>query len=467
MRFFEIAITGLLVAAAVWRLAAGAASRPVLAVFLGLNLAALVMHAAFEGVHWQMAPAYLGVLLLAGLFFFERPLGQIPAAGAWAMIALALSSSFLSAILPMFRLPQPTGPFPLGTRLVYLVDQSREEDAAPGKGRKRELMVQIWYPAGPSRNGYAPYRRRQETTLLSSYQSVLATHARQNAPVAQDGAPFPVLLFNPSWNGRRTQNTYLVEDLASHGFIVVAIDHTYNSGPIAFPDGRVVQFVPVPEMQNFSNTTIERVNAIAQKEVEKQARDDIFVLDQLEAMGQDPKSPFYGHLDTSRAGALGHSIGGAVAAEACSYDPRIRAALDLDGSLFATVQKQGLDKPFMFIEEDFQGYTPEEMARLSPADRINAEMNESDTAAFEKYGGYRIYLQGSTHVSFTDKVLFSPLKALSGRGTIRPRREVFIVRAYALAFFDQVLKEEKSQLLSGEKSSFPEARLVAEGSFTR
>ena len=117
-------------------------------------------------------------------------------------------------------------------------------------------MVQIWYPATPDHQPLASYRRRRETTLLSSYMAVLKTHSYTDAAVATVGAPFPVLLFNPAWAGHRTQNTYQVEDLASHGFIVVGVDHTYNSGPLAFPDGRVIGPTDTHDIAGFQNTTV-------------------------------------------------------------------------------------------------------------------------------------------------------------------------------------------------------------------
>ena len=106
-------------------------------------------------------------------------------------------------------------------------------------------MVQICIRLSPPQTTCS-ISETQETTPLSSYQSVLWTHARLEGPIASHGHPFPVLLFNPAWTGRRTQNTFLAEELASHGYIVAGIDHTYNSGPVAFPDGRVVNSGPIP-----------------------------------------------------------------------------------------------------------------------------------------------------------------------------------------------------------------------------
>ena len=159
-----------------------------------------------------------------------------------AMVCLLIADAAGSHVCcRCFRLPKPTGPYATGTRVEHLVDPVRMETHVAGPARRREIMVQMWYPATPNHEPLASYRRGSETTWLSSYMGVLRTHSYENAAVATSGAPFPVLLFNPAWAGHRTQNTYQVEDLASHGFIVVGIDHTYNSGPVAFPDGRVIR----------------------------------------------------------------------------------------------------------------------------------------------------------------------------------------------------------------------------------
>src|SRR5271170_7448434 len=276
MRALELVLVSLLIICAIWSLVSSARKRAMLA--LGLTLIVLLLHLVSEGAHWQMIPAYLGVCILAILVIAKKSTGPMASAGAWVVIVLALATICLSAVLPMFRLPPPTGPNAIGTRVIHLVDSSRVE--VHDSSRKRELMIQIWYPAATTRNPYAPYRRREETTLVSSYQSVLPTHSRLNAPVLAGGV-FPVLLFNPGWNGRRTQNTYLVEDLASHGYVVVGIDHPYNSEPVAFPDGRVIHFVASPEM-DFSTNSLETIEAAAAKELVTQAADTIFVLNQLE-----------------------------------------------------------------------------------------------------------------------------------------------------------------------------------------
>ena len=436
MRLLEILLTVSLVASGcslVWR-------RLLPLVWLMADVCLLVLHLILEGGHWQMIPAYAAVLVFAAAL--AAPTKGWRIAGAAGVLMLCAASVGLSAMLPMFRLPAPTGPYPIGTRIMQV------------KAGGRDVVVQVWYPAAASHQPFAAYRRREETTRQSSYQDVLPTDSRLEAPVA-DGK-FPVLLFSPAWGGRRTQNTYLTEDLASHGYVVAAMDHPGNSGPTVYRDGHVDQ-PATGDAMDFGTLSLDEINAHGAAELERETADEIGVLDDLEKMNEDVASPFYQRLDMTRVGALGHSFGGATGAEAAIEDGRIKAALDMDGSLFGRMQKEGLAKPFMFIEQDLPVY-PAGSTR-SAADRINDALNAGDTEAMEKFGAYRVFLHGASHESFTDRSMFSPLARLTGAGKIPPKRAFAIVRAYTLAFFDKTLKGEDPALLKEVPGPYPEATL--------
>lgn len=430
-----------------------------------LLLLATIAHLLLEGAHWQMAPAYLGILLLAALLFR----GQRGHQGwritlAISVLVLAATSCAFSIILPVFKLPAPTGKYPIGTRIFTLTDSSRKEDADPSGEHLRELVVQIWYPALPSHNPRAPYRRRSETSLASSYQSVDWTHSRYDAPVANSEDGFPILLYNPGWNGRRTQDTPLNEELASHGYVVVATDHPYNSGPVALADGRVIRPITFPEVGD-NVTTREQLYALINKEVEKETTDTLFVLDQLERMNEITDSSFYRRLNPGKIGAFGFSLGGMVATEAAYRDPRIGAAMAMDTPLYGEARLHGINQPYMLLCEEIPNPTREELARMSYGDRRNTEMDEQDfdrqLPLFSKSGNYRIELRGSVHGSFEDSGLTSPLKSISGAGEIPPHRMITILRGYTLAFFDQSLRGLPSPLLAARTSPFPEAKVVS------
>jgi dienelactone hydrolase len=453
MRTFEILLVVLIMLCALALFSKTIARAAQLGLWI-LAVAILLTHAWAEGVHWQMGPAYLSVLLFAVTFGLSKQWPKRIVAGA--MLLLAICTCVLSAFLPMFRLPEPTGTYLIGTQILHLVNNHPPAHAVLRADGTRELMVQVWYPAAASKSPRAPYRKLSETSPLSSYQSVLWTHARFDAPFAADGAPFPLLLLDPEWNGRRTYFMYLVEDLVSHGYVVVGIDHTGNSGPTAFPDGHVGQPDPDPSL-DFERHTFAEISAYGAQQLAVQVNDARFVLDQFERLNQDSSSQFHGRLDMNRVGAFGHSFGGSVSAQAALEDPRIKSALDMDGSLWGPVQ-QGLTKPFLMIEEDVDLSPPAEQLKDNGA-MISHLFDLSDAAMMSKSNGYHVTVHGSTHSSFTDRNLFSPWKRYSGEGSIPASREYSIIRQYALAFFDKTLNGKDSPLLDPANHPFPEVSM--------
>jgi predicted dienelactone hydrolase len=155
-------------------------------------------------------------------------------------------------------LPVSTGPFAVGRVTVHWTDRSRSESVATDRG-PRELMVDVWYPADAAAGPAAAYldpsafnqpqsAERLKGLLRTTYEGVKAghvrTHAIQGAPFARSAKRSPVLVF--SHGGGELRETYAaqLEDLASHGYAVAAITHTYDSALAIFPDGRHVVLAP-------------------------------------------------------------------------------------------------------------------------------------------------------------------------------------------------------------------------------
>lgn len=427
---------------------------------IAVTLLVLVAHTVFEGAHWQMIPAYAatGVLCLAawkpgeGKTRFKRFI-------AWQSLLLGSSSVLLSFLLPMFSLPEPTGPYPVGTSILYLKDSTRIEDAVPAAGSARELMVQLWYPAQPSHYRFARYREPRETNAFSSYQSAILTHSRLDAPVALSGAPFPVILFNHAWGGRRTNDTFLTEELASHGYIVASIDHTYNARLVAFPDGRVVRGNASNAIDDPESSTPERVRAIWDKELAKSVADQRFVLDRLEAMNSAASSPWFGRLDTKMAGAIGHSFGGAAATAVCAEDRRVHAAVNMDGWFFDAIRERGPNQPLLVIDANTGQVSETPGANTRVEDVLDATDAADTEASLRQFGGYLLSVKGAAHEDFTDQPLVSPLHILSHCGAIPARQVQDIVRSYVVAFFGKTLRGEDPGVLRARDGPYAEASL--------
>ena len=418
----------------------------------GLALAALLVHACLLRLYWQIAPAYLGTLLIAFSIFSPRrwSLTALRFAGA-AGLVLLLGSMTCLIVLPLFHLPKPTGPYSVGTCIFHLVDPSRRDASFPSG--HRELMVQMWYPTQAHKGQLANYRRSKETTLLSSYDAVLKTHSRLNAPIVRAASSFPVLLFNPGWGGQRTQNTFQMEDLASHGFVVAAIDHTHNSMPVAFPSGQVLGSSEPRAIDDFTGMTLDQSIAFGVAELNTETEDDIVALNFLSGKTQDRRDPWFGLLDTNRTGAFGHSFGGAVAIEACFRDPRILSALNMDGTMFGQIQHGPLNKPLMVMYDSDWPFIQKDVEGERHSTYIGDELDMRDLASlqrsFEASGGYLLGISGTKHMNFTDRSLYSPFKSLTDSGTIDPAYAHSIINQYTLAFFSHTLRGTAEPLLNG------------------
>ena len=420
----------------------------------------------WEGYRWQMLPAYA---LIGFLVIFEARLGGHSEqtsfyAGVGALVVW-LATVVLCAALPVFQFPMPTGPFQVGTEARHLIDPYRRETLSGNPSDPRELMVQIWYPVDPSFRGKrAQYRTKQVTSWRTGQLALVKTNAYLGAPIASAQQSYPILVFSPSWSGQRVQNTFQVQELASHGYIVVGMDHPYGTDVTLFPDGRIARTKLGVGEDYSSQEAFEHFVREAEQQVKVRAEDARFVVDKLEEFNrQDPKGLLTGKLDLNRIGIFGHSLGGSVAAEACWLDARFKAALDMDGMVAGESAREGSNCPIFFMMEEDVLPAKTALATLSSRDRRVAEFGYEQADLMEvslnKSGGYRMEIQGTTHRNFSDSPFFSPLKSLTGAGSIPTKRCAQIVNQYSLAFFDKNLKGQAEPMLQNAFHEFPEARL--------
>jgi pimeloyl-ACP methyl ester carboxylesterase len=419
----------------------------------------LPFHAYFEGAHWQMAPIYLAIvlLLLPLMGSFEKA-ARVAAFAAVALIVVGLG---LCTALPMFHLPKTTGAYQVGTQTMYFIDPSREESHPHAPHGNREVVVQIWYPTTATAEPHAAYRLWKECDLRSSYQAVLKTDSLQDAPVA--AGRFPVILFNHAWRGFRNRSTYITQELASHGFVVIGISHPYNAAIVQLHDGKVADGRSQLDLGDFYQKpvlTLEQRLDLAKSELAVQTADDKLVLDRLSAANDSADSPFSGRLDMTHVGAFGHSFGGSVSAELARDDSRVVSAMILDDPLFGPVGVTGLDKPLFRIGAVGPEILPGSENSPILSTRVYAQMTDLGEGnlirSFQHYGGYQVVIGGIDHENFTDKGFFSPFHRLTGIGELPQSRAATIINSYIVAFFEQSLRGKPQPLLSGQKAPFPE-----------
>jgi predicted dienelactone hydrolase len=439
-----------------------------------------------EGPRWQMVLAYV----LAGLFFLVSLLQNVAPAVAGGLAthrlsiglavglgALGLAVSIVLPIMfPVFRFPHPGGLYEMGTKTYHWVDADRPEIFSADPAARRELMVQIWYPAeGNLSSPRAPYvqdagalapalaRLFHLPGFFLQYLQYVTTHAIPSVPVAGDEPTYPVLLFLEGLGGFRQMNTFQVEELVSHGYIVVAIDQPYAAGMVVFPDGRRAAGQSIDQMKALIRPSLGPVEtapilngqALEDGIIPYLAQDAIFTLDQLAALNQaDPSGMLTGRLDLRRAGLFGISLGSIIGGEVCWLEPRVRACLLMDAPMPADVVQAGLQQPAMWITRDAETMQLEGWPQ--------AEIDEHQTtmrAVFESLpgDGYFVRVPGMFHLNLTDISCWSPLLPRLGiTGPINAQRAHDIINAYSLAFFDRHLKGRTAALLDGPTEQYPE-----------
>ena len=366
----------------------------------------------------------------------------------------------------IFPVPDPypvTGPYQVGTREIHLIDPSRNEIYGTDPAAPREFTAQIWYPAKPGSADkqaqwmpeiqYAAPAIAEKLNLpaftLGHLKYVLANAYLEAEPIENESL-FPVLIFSHGWEGFKEQNIYQVEELASHGYVVIGISHTYGSVLTVFPDGR-----QVPTNQNAlpDGVSDEAYDLASNTLVQQWSGDIVRTLDELESMDQDSGVLFLsGMVDLDRVGLFGHSTGGGAAVEFCLVDERCQAIFGMDvwaEPAEPEILELHLTQPALIMLSE-GWYYPNEPDRNYELLGTLAEMAESNVD--------EIVLLGTRHYDFTSLPLLTPLAAQLGlKGPIPGTLGLEIINAETVAFFDKYLKGNKNINLEEISNQYPDA----------
>ncbi|RSN11848.1 alpha/beta hydrolase [Nonomuraea sp. WAC 01424] len=369
-------------------------------------------------------------------------------AGLTAVLAaggLVPASPAAASGAPVTYLPAPTGSRPVGTRSLYLKDTSRPDPWVP-TAKARELMVSLWYPAAAPGRRRAQYMTPKASELLlkdggltglpADTLSRTRTNAFTDARPAGRPHSLPLVVLSPGHAKPRTELTALAEELASRGYVVAAVDHTYENVATSFPDGRVTTCV---------TCEIDGKGPDWWAKLEKSRAADVsFVLDEL--IGARPKWKDSALIDRSRIAMAGHSAGGAATVAAMAADRRLRAGVDLDGSVETILPDAGLARPFLLLGKPAT-YTPGKGESAATWERVWARLT-----------GWKRWLlvTGAAHTSFTDLGVLIGQLGLEDGADIPGPRALDVTRAYVSAFFDRHLRGKPQPLLDKPSAGMPE-----------
>jgi dienelactone hydrolase len=355
--------------------------------------------------------------------------------------------------------PALTGAYAVGRRYAFWTDSSRRDPT--DTTRARELPVWIWYPAAPAAGDLRPvlppaWQARRIETLTSKLgpdvaraAASLPVHARADAPLSAGTSKLPVLLFTPGLGWLPSDYSVLLEDLASHGYVVVGLASPGFADVVRFDDGReVARTLGIGEKIGTDQSIVHA--------------DAAFVLSHLRTVAGDTHSFLHGRLDLGRIGAFGHSLGGTTALMLAAHDSTVRAAVNVDGDPMGDVVAITPRQPLLLLSSESPtiadappGNSPEHM-RLVGEGLERSELRRTNDwlrISANARAAYRVRVLGTRHLNFEDAALASswlttPKERWMRVGPIDGARGLAVAAEAVREFFDVTLRD------GGDASAF-------------
>lgn len=375
------------------------------------------------------------------------------------LIVVGVLASMLAAISLVFgvyldvrksvHLPELGGSYAVGRIGMEWHRPVRSSGQLSEPPHAHDLVAWVWYPTErpadtAKRAPYLPPSweeawRKHSGSWLSPYltrdSSLVQPRAYDAPDLSVMQRSYPVVLLCPGLAGQILHYTSLAEALASHGYIVVGFDAPYRTYLTVFNDGAVIQQSPANDPERMSRDAAERTAVRLTKEWTEDLR---FASDQLIQLNANASSPFAGRLDLARIGVVGHSLGGAAAAEFCRDDVRCKFGIDLDGALHGDVIQSGIGRPFAFVLSDHRGESDPDSLR------IHAEI-EHVAISIPSTKLEVVAIPGTDHFGFSDLGLLNSgivVRGLQTLGIMKLAPEEQLARAnrIILDFLDKGLR---------------------------
>lgn len=380
------------------------------------------------------------------------------------MLVSVLAISEVATALVL--IPEPSGPFGVALTTLKMVDENRIDPFAPTK-QNRAIMVSIFHPALASQcknittQAYMPpvtaaFEDQQQSAYgipagsFENFQLQLCVPEKASSCYVPE---FPIVLFSTALGTTRHYYNALAQSVASTGFIVITIDHPYDADIVEFPDGSIVYGIDFIDSDDIAVILADPKVTLA---VATRRDDAIFALNELR---NGILKPSVRWPATQQAGMFGHSLGGATTSAVMIADLRVAGGINLDGAFLGPgyIQKD-LREPFLLF-----GHSEE------PAHNLTNDPTWayvwSHLTGFKK----ELSLKSSRHYTFTDLPLLVDLLGLRANlsapleelvGSIDGKRALQIISDYTSGFFDFVLKGEKTGLVNGPSSAYPEVSFL-------
>lgn len=425
----------------------------------------LVLHGIIEKTRWQLYPLYILILIncLTAVLIIKRydssKVRKSKKAGRrlfkGIMCILLVLSAAAAYSFPVYKMSEPKGEHKIGTISLDIIDRSRKAIYSKKTEDNRKIKIQLWYPSD-NIEGYSRVPWLEDGAITSkgvtrmmglpdfllSHTALIKSNSFKGAPASNKEAQYPVVVISHGWTGFRNLHNDIAELLASNGYIVASIDHTYGAAVTVFEDGEAVYLnrEALPSREKVSNF-LDYANTL----VNTYAGDIKLTLDTIESLNDgELDKTLSGKIDLSKIGLLGHSTGGGAGVTTALRDDRIKAIMGFDSWVEPVKDEDislGLKIPALFLRSEQWEEGPNNIHLYN--------LVEGDKSYKELY-----QINGIIHQDFTMVYMYSPLsKYLGMTGKLDGWKGTALQQDLVQTFFNKYL---------ANKPDAPEVEEVAE-----
>ena len=332
----------------------------------------------------------------------------------------------------------------VGTKVISTVDNTRAEMLGPMTG-SRVVSARLYYPA------------QEGTGSLTTIEDALGTMYKDAEPVKEE--QFPIIVYNHGLGQPVESNNYMCCELASTGYLVVAVGHAYEASQIVLENGTVIKqdknlnkmsikpavpaLVAMKKLQKSNGTPVE----LYKEFLDFQRKYASFMVDRLNQWAKDilvivaeVKNRYADLIDVKAGiGITGHSFGGNLAYYMCHKYDGFKCGVNIDGPLFGHYDDNDMTKPFF---------------QICSSGNVNCETRSLFGSVAPIY--YTVF-KNLEHLGFTDKKLTS--KSKNAYGSMPPGVMGARLVSVNLQFFNKFLKYSGEDIDMSNNENF-EAKKV-------
>ena len=362
----------------------------------------------------------------------------------YIFISIFLITSTGCVSIPFSNPPKPSGNLNVGTQSFELIDLNREEWFTDNQNDLRKIMVQVWYPTEQDNGQRELYidngnirikaladQFEYNPSLFRKLVNIETNSIKEAVPY--NSGSYPLIIFSHGLGGNRTQNTIMIEELVSNGYVVIAVEHAYDANVSIFDNGDIADY---RSGINYNRRHTEKLTPqefwdIREPQLKTRAADVSFLIDEIEE-GRFPEK-ITQIINLDKIGIFGHSFGGATSIFSSYSDHRIDACVNLDGWMVVVpdnIINDGIKQSFMYIGQE----NWDEKLNYEKLDKF-IESNKNSS---------KILIPGTTHYDFSDTPHMSKVaKLLKKSGNINSDDLKNILNELLLSFFNHNLKDTK------------------------